>query len=177
MLRHSLHFSRLSLQGSRMQSPGMQSPGSLPSTFTSLQPQFQSPVPPQWTIWEMPHALSAFPMLISARLCELASHISSAKAKISVCKQVHSVLSPPHPLSLGLLAMICYHFDLLEICLPDQKILVSVCSAHHGVGPWRVSSGMISMIFLKGHFLPLFACLQLLSSIFHWLLFIIDKYI
>lgn len=117
-------------------------------------------------------------MLISARLGEPPSHSSSAKAKISVCKQVHTVFSLHHTLdSLGLLSMICYHFDLLEICLPDRKVLAAVCSAHRGVGPWRVSSDMISMIFLKGHFPPLFACLQLLSSIFHWLLFIIDKYI
>lgn len=89
----------------------------------------------------MPRALLTLPMLISARLCEPPSHISSAKAKISVCKQVHTVFCLHHTLySLGLLSMICYHFDLLEICLPDQKVLTAVFSAHRGVGPWSVSS-------------------------------------
>lgn len=76
------------------------------------------------------------------RLCELASHISDAKAKISGCKQVHTVFCLHHTLySLWCLSMICYHFDLLKICLPDQKVLAAVCTAHRGVGPWRVSLG------------------------------------
>lgn len=137
MLRHSLHFPRFPFRDQECKAQGVyQELSPHCSHDSSLQcPAMDSRKRP------VPCSLSRvrFP-----RRCEPAPYVSRATAKISVCMQMHTVSCLHHTLfSLGLLSMICYHFDLLKICLPDQRVLAAVCSAHRGVGPRRARLGSI----------------------------------
>lgn len=170
MLRHSLHFSTFP--------SGIRNAKS--REFTKLFHRIVAtiPVSSASTMDNLGNApcSAAFSMLISSDcgnllhtfpVQRLRSQVVSRCTQCSVCT-IHSILWGVSPWFAITLTSWRFVFQTRKFWL--------LCAVHtaewaHG----ERAQAALSMIFLKGHFPPLFACLQLLSSIFYWLLFIIDN--